>query len=360
MIDHDKLLQLIDAIYAAALDRSRWPAVLMQIADAAGASDAALGVISTHAPPFLVAPRTNPEFQASYALHYHPLNLFWRRLQRERVGQVFTDDMLLSRDELETSPFFNEWSAPQGYRTVMGVTLASSQTQRYELQLPSSRAFNADKRHLVQSLAPHIARSAQITGLVSTAHAHAADLLSALDRTGKSALLIDDKGRLLLASPVAERLLAEGSGLSIADGLLVAAKAADSGALRRMLKLAQTGHPSGTSLTITRANRSPLSLLAVPVSREEAWAPSHARLLLLISDPEIDLAQRQQKFGRHFGLTTAELGVAVEICRGGSRSDVARRRGVSDATARSQLTAIFDKTGVRRQADLVRLLHEFS
>ncbi|WP_137150080.1 hypothetical protein [Devosia sp. FKR38] len=360
MIDHDKLLQLIDAIYAAALDRSRWPAVLMQIADAAGASDAALGVISTNAPPFLVAPRTNPEFQASYALHYHPLNLFWRRLQRERVGQVFTDDMLLSRDELESSPFFNEWSAPQGYSTVMGVTLGLSETQRYELQLPASRPFDADKWALVQLLAPHIARSAQLTGLLSSAQAHAADLLSALDRTGKSALLIDDKGRLLLASPAAERMLSEGSGLSIEAGLLVAAKAADNGELRRMLKAAQAGRPGGTALTITRANRSPLSILAVPVSRDEAWVPSYARLLLVISDPEADLAQRHQKFGRHFGLTAAELGIAVEISRGGSRSDVAQRRGVSDATARSQLTAIFDKTGVRRQADLVRLLHEFS
>lgn len=360
MIDHDKVLQLIEAIYAAALDRSRWPAVLMQIADAAGASDAALGVIGSDAPPFLVAPRTNPEFQASYALHYHPLNLFWRRLQQAPVGQVFTDDMLLSRDALEHSPFFNEWSAPQGYRSVMGVTLALSQTQRYELQLPSSRAFDADKRQLVQTLTPHIARAAQLTGLVSSAHAHAADLLSALDRTGKSALLVDDRGRLLLASPAAERLLADGAGLSIADGLLVATSGADTGALRRLLKRAQAGQPGGTSLTLPRANRSPLSLLAVPVSRDEAWAPSHARLLLLMGDPEVDLAQRQHKFGQHYGLTAAELGVAIEICRGGSRSEVAQRRGVSDATARSQLTAIFDKTGVRRQADLVRLLHEFT
>ena len=40
----------------------------------------------------------------------------------------------------------------------------------------------------------------------------------------------------------------------------------------------------------------------------------------------------------------------------GSRKAAADRRGVSDATARAQLTSIFDKTGVRKQTDLMRLL----
>ena len=66
---------------------------------------------------------------------------------------------------------------------------------------------------------------------------------------------------------------------------------------------------------------------------------------------------RQTRRLRHrYGLTAAEAALAWEIARTGGRQSAAASRGISVATARSQLSSIFDKTGVRRQAELVRLL----
>ena len=39
-----------------------------------------------------------------------------------------------------------------------------------------------------------------------------------------------------------------------------------------------------------------------------------------------------------------------------TREDIALRTGMSLATVRTQLTSIFDKTGVRRQTELVRII----
>ena len=64
---------------------------------------------------------------------------------------------------------------------------------------------------------------------------------------------------------------------------------------------------------------------------------------------------RERLCGR-YGLTTAEAGVVIEVIPGGGREDIARRLGVSVATVRTHLIRIFAKTGVRRQAELVRLV----
>ena len=56
-----------------------------------------------------------------------------------------------------------------------------------------------------------------------------------------------------------------------------------------------------------------------------------------------------------YGLTRAEAALAREIVKGGGRRATAERLGITDETARSHLSKIFDKTGVSRQAELVRL-----
>jgi DNA-binding CsgD family transcriptional regulator len=57
-----------------------------------------------------------------------------------------------------------------------------------------------------------------------------------------------------------------------------------------------------------------------------------------------------------FGLTPAEATFAFEIIKGDGRQATADRLGITVGTARSHLSNIFDKTGTKRQAELVRLL----
>jgi DNA-binding CsgD family transcriptional regulator len=57
-----------------------------------------------------------------------------------------------------------------------------------------------------------------------------------------------------------------------------------------------------------------------------------------------------------FELTGAEARLAQHLARGDSVEEIARTLGVKIATARTQLAAIFSKTGARRQAKLVAIL----
>jgi DNA-binding CsgD family transcriptional regulator len=57
-----------------------------------------------------------------------------------------------------------------------------------------------------------------------------------------------------------------------------------------------------------------------------------------------------------YSLTPAEARLATHIGDGGSVADYAVQQKVSEGTVRTHLKAVFAKTGVHRQADLVRLL----
>ena len=66
-------------------------------------------------------------------------------------------------------------------------------------------------------------------------------------------------------------------------------------------------------------------------------------------------AARQDRL-RELGLTRAEVRVALYLIEGGAVADCARALSVSEGTVRTQLKSIFAKTGIRRQADLPRLI----
>jgi DNA-binding CsgD family transcriptional regulator len=78
--------------------------------------------------------------------------------------------------------------------------------------------------------------------------------------------------------------------------------------------------------------------------------------LLLVNDPQQERHNRVVALQRRFRLTLAEAEFALEIIKGDGRAAAARRSNISVGTARTHLEHIFEKTGVRRQAELVHLL----
>ena len=106
----------------------------------------------------------------------------------------------------------------------------------------------------------------------------------------------------------------------------------------------------------------PLNLLVMPIKPETAttfipWSrPRRPAAVLIISDPEMETRARAERLRERFAFTRAEAAFALEIVKGDGRKAAADRLGITVGTARSHLTRIFDKTGSRRQAELVRLL----
>ena len=88
-----------------------------------------------------------------------------------------------------------------------------------------------------------------------------------------------------------------------------------------------------------------------------AWPRAHCLLTLVLPEDETPAATQAwlNALGRHHGLTGAEVRVLGLLAGGQDAAAMATSLRVSVATLRSHIRALFDKTGVRRQAELVRL-----
>jgi DNA-binding CsgD family transcriptional regulator len=105
------------------------------------------------------------------------------------------------------------------------------------------------------------------------------------------------------------------------------------------------------------AGRSDLGLVIRPVPASQ-WSEgqSSPSAAVFISDPDLQESTSRQILGELFKLTPAEANLATLLARGLSLAQVSSAQNISQHTARAQLKSIFAKTGVSRQAELVRLV----
>jgi DNA-binding CsgD family transcriptional regulator len=83
---------------------------------------------------------------------------------------------------------------------------------------------------------------------------------------------------------------------------------------------------------------------------------SHVAAAMYLSDPERTTPIDPETLSATFELTPKEAAVAVALANGLSVEEVSKTNGTTLNTIRTQLKAIFRKTGTRRQTELVRLL----
>ena len=81
-----------------------------------------------------------------------------------------------------------------------------------------------------------------------------------------------------------------------------------------------------------------------------------ARAALLIVDPRRARADRRQILQRLHGLTAAEASLAELLCDGLTLAEAAAQLGKRISTMRTHLSNLMNKTGTKRQGQLIAVL----
>jgi DNA-binding CsgD family transcriptional regulator len=91
-------------------------------------------------------------------------------------------------------------------------------------------------------------------------------------------------------------------------------------------------------------------------ARRKAGASYAAVAAVFVQKAGRDHLHAMQAVAEQYALTPAEVRVLAAVMEAGGVADVASALELSAATVRTHLRHIFEKTGVRRQADLVKLI----
>lgn len=370
MISNQHLVDLIDHTYRAVLDTQLWPAVLNKLADAVGAYQAVMPSFDWQANVFAtIAPRTDPEALTIYNNHWAFRDEAAARTAKQPAGIIRSLDDLIPREAFAATPVFNEYWRPNGFGlAVIGANLvceAQFSALLCVFKAPGSENFSSQQRRFFAAALPHIMRAICLNRRLRDLEIDTAAFPLRFETSEQAVLLTDACARVVRANAAAKAALDEGDGIFLREGRL--SVNGNPAAVQKLVFSCAHCYPGndslGGELTVPRERkRTPLHITVAPLRAAESmkavpWTGTTPPVAIVsITDPDSERLQRENNLRQRFQLTPAEAALAGEIMKGDGRKAAARRCEITDGTAKCHLAKIFEKTGTRRQAELIRLL----
>ncbi|MBI1291456.1 hypothetical protein GC173_09470 [bacterium] len=370
MLD-DSGLHIVGRIYDCALDNSGWGDVLAALADYCGGENVALAVIDRHTGYSAVtAPRADPAVIAAYEKSWWRMDPTVVATGTLAVGQV-TSLEETGRDQFLASPFYNEFWRSSGLgaeRLASNLAVRDGFFASAVLQASARRdRIEAEMERRFRHFVPHLIRSVEMANRYRGLQYENLLGAPANDPGMSGRLVVDSEMRLLFADAGGEAFLARSGCLKFRSGAVGVLDRKTDRKLAQMVACAG-GNPLGRapggclSVACPRTRRIvtidilPVHPAHMPPGLPFACGGAPAAILSLgyLQDERQAVVDELRS---RFGLTAAEAALAFEMLVGDGRQAAASRCGISINTARTHLTRVFDKTGVRRQAELIALVN---
>jgi DNA-binding CsgD family transcriptional regulator/PAS domain-containing protein len=310
--------------------------------------------------------RLDPEDLRRYGEHYIQVDQWGiQGAHLITTGNVVTGQMLCPDRVLEHSEFYSDFLRPlDAFHEFCGVIRKERSVASLISSLRSKRAgpFGEEELRLLRALMPHLQRALQLHQRIVGLRREADSAAEALDRLGMGFLVVDNAGRILALNRLATTILGQDDGLAISRGTLHAARPKEANRLRGLIlkaAAAGSGHgfEPGGMMTVPRpSERRAFEVLVTPL-RPGVLPPIQRQrtAAIFLIDPENQPEPNDQALIRLFGLTAAEGRLAKSLIQGKSLKQAAEEFCLSRNTVRSQLQAVFEKTGTARQGELVSL-----
>lgn len=362
----DEYDQIIGQIYDAALDTRRLVLALRQIRQLFKANFVTLILRSSdeaYISPMIVAGNVDGEGEITDYTFYHDTEPF-RSLA---IDQVFTIEDFMTESEWTRSAFYLLNCCPYDVYHLLGVDISTPDggKLRFRISRPKSEPkFSASARAMCKALVPHLRRALHMQSLLDRSESLGSLYSQTISRLSVATLLLDESGRVLQFNPVAREILVSNDGLKLVGGRLEATYPSDNRELQRLVRQVlsrqgQDGRSVAEAISISRpSGRVSLGVVVEPIPTHELLMDGKGQpaAVVYIRDAVGKSLVSSAMIKQLYNLTPAETCLALELANGLSLEEAAEFLNIRHNTARAHLRAIFSKTGVRRQTDLVRIM----
>jgi DNA-binding CsgD family transcriptional regulator len=368
MIKLDEYSRLVSSIYDAALDFEQWPIVLERLTDALEGSSAVLrmgNLLKTQGK--WISARIDPTFDQLHAAYYKEQNALWQRAGQRSVETCVSDREVIPKEELARTEFYHDFLLPQDTHTALRTYVLAEEDWQAVISIGRSpRRGEWEREHLdlLRRVAPHLHRAAQINLRLGAARFDAESSAEVLNNLACGVMILNGDGKALFVNRAAAAIVAAADGINLdATGLGVAERR-QSSALRKLIAAAAMGgaepKAAGGVLSLSRlSGRRPLAVLVAPLHVAAGWfVTRQPRAVVFVVDPEGAPIVPEKYLQGLYNLTPAEAAVAVRVLRGEGLQAVADSLRITLATVCTHRRRVFEKTGTRRQAELIRLILE--
>lgn len=366
-----ELSNAIADIYDAAIAPGVWQKALASICAFVGGSSAAIfwhdsASVSSQA---LHVFNEDPYFTHLYFDKYVSMNPMFPAATFVEEGLVHTSRDILPQQELEATRFYKEWIQPQGIIDAVSVNLEKGimRSSMISIRMNVTDGLVDDQcRRRLQLLVPHLQRAVAIGRLFDQQDAVRSVLTQTLDHIEASVFLVDRNGQILFQNAPAERLLQDATLLRKDNQSLVAVLPDANRMLHELLAVPELDYSSvgfrGVAVPLSAPALERWYAHVLPLtsgSRQSASGLQSATAAVFVRKRVREAPAPIETLSRLYQLTSSETKVVDALLKGGSIKDMADVLGLSQATVKTHLQKIFQKTGVNRQTELVALLAGF-
>jgi DNA-binding CsgD family transcriptional regulator len=368
MPDDEMIARLLRTLYAAPIQPKLWRPFLEQLSKISGVTKAALITHDLAEKDHRMLATLGDSVDESIPLYescYFQVDEWTSRFSTSRAtGRIVLGEEVWPEAAFLQSTFYNEFLRRFDTRQMACLATVGSQGTFEALSIyrgQSEDEFARDQLAVLQTIVPHLQTALYTRRKLLALESRVSDLETALGAMGSAIVLIDRTGKTIFVNDAARAILAQGNGLFLHKSELIARNPKETSELQGLIARAvatakKTDRYGGGVMRVPRSARRPLHVLVSPLRAADSLLPGKTAAAVFLSDPERQPAVPAKMLRTLFGLTSAESRLALSILEGNSLSEAAELHGVSRETVKSQINAVYSKTGTKRQGELIRLL----
>ena len=271
------------------------------------------------------------------------------------TGGICNGDAYVSRKELMASRYYDGFLRHIDTQHSLGICAAYQKNHAAFLMLCRSGsvgAYDDDSLKLFTRLAPHVVNAFALQMQFEHLKAQA----SQVTRQQRGMFLLDSQWRWVGGNPIAEQMVAMGWWRGRIKSRLEPIHPLTRTAWQSLQRKLQS--TAAQQVIAIHDQRGVLAAFANVHIYGSAMVGEHAPCYVMfvrpLNSPETEDVNAQLM--QIFGLTTAEATLALALRKHGDTAHAATAIGITEASARTRLQVVFEKTATRRQADLLLLI----
>ena len=349
--------QLIDRIYECAFGPECWPGVLDELARMADARGGYLLTANTGIQNWIASESMRVPMEQTVKGDWLRRSHRLRRILSARRCGFLTEYDVYTDAELADDPFYRDFLWPAGFGWAVGNAIALPTGDTLVFGLERMKKRGPVEPAIVKQLDPfhpHIARTAFISARLQLERARVAS--ETLELIGLPGMVFNDRGKILAVNHSMEALT-DHVRWQAHDRVSLADPIADA-LLQQTIKSLDSENVAPVRSLALRGAHANAAMVAhvIPIRRtaRDIFVRCAAMLVMTpvapLQAPPVELVQSL------FDLSPAEARVARRLAGGQTVDEIASIDGVSSNTVRTQVRGVLEKTGCRRQTDVVALL----
>lgn len=366
--DTETALGISPAFYEAALHPDRWPAVLERMRHVFDADVAQIVFTKLTTAKILMSFQSGapPEVMKRWLALNHAEDDPRTMPGLQILNKPAHCRQLVTTEEFHNSLIYKEIFVPFGFEYTMFVTVPL-ETQDWGfvvgfIRSPNKPIWSEAELGVFQLYVPHLRQAAALAGRLYYDNQLLSAFATAFDGVRLATLIVDRHGGLQYANEPARRLLEAGTAIWRSNGHVAPVDPTAAARFREFVSDSATGLETGTNHMVIPRSDGGASLYATVSKIDDSVSPSRFPLselvyaVVFLNDPSETYETHSEMLQRLFGLTRTEAGIMAAYADGSSAPTIAQMVGRSLETVRSHLKSIRNKTGVRTQAEIVRLV----